>query len=139
VGGQLLLSPPGPEFRVGAGPYTVPISVSGASQLSSVSLTITFNPAALRVRAIQEGSFMRIGGANVTFTQQVDAGTGRIDIAIVRAEDQTGVAGTGLIAVVVFDAVAGGTANFAITGAAGGVRGTPVPLQFAPVPVVTVK
>jgi hypothetical protein len=139
IGGQLLLSPPGPEFRVGAGPYTVPVSISGASQLSSVSLTITFNPAALRVRAIQEGSFMRTGGAPVTFTQQVEAAAGRIDIAIVRTEDPTGVAGTGLLAAVVFDAVGGGTANLAVTGAAAAPRGTPVPLQFAPVPQVVVK
>ncbi len=139
VGGQLLLSPPGPEFRVGAGPYTVPVSISGASQLSSVTLTITFNPAALRVRAIQEGGFMRTGGANVAFTQQVEGTTGRIDIAIVRTEDQTGVAGTGLLAAVVFDAVGGGTANLVVTGAAASPRGTPVPLQFAAVPVVTVK
>ncbi|MBI3048344.1 MAG: hypothetical protein HYY76_08520 [Acidobacteria bacterium] len=139
VGGQLILSPPGPEFRVGAGPYTVPVSISGASQVSSVTLTITFNPAALRVRAIQEGSFMRTGGIGVTFTQQVDAAAGRIDIAIVRTNDPTGVAGTGLLAAVVFDAVGGGTANLAVTGAATVPRGTPVPLQFAPVPPVVVK
>lgn len=138
-GGQLVLSPPGPEFRVGAGPYTVPVSVTGASQLASVSLTITFNPAALRVRAVQEGSFMRTGGLAATFTQQVDAATGRVDIAIVRANDQTGVAGTGLLATVVFDAVGGGTANLAITGAATDPRGTPVTLQFGSVPVVTVR
>lgn len=138
-GGQVILSPPGPEFRVGAGPYTIPVSVSGASQLSSVSLTITFNPAALRVRVVQEGSFMRTGGAAVTFTQQVDPATGRVDMAIVRSEDPTGVAGTGLLAAVVFDAVGGGVANLAVTGAASGPRGAAVPLQFAPVPMVVVK
>ena len=73
------------------------MSITGASQVSSVTLTITFNPAALRVRAVQEGSFMRTGGVTATFTQQVDAAAGRIDIAIVRAGDQTGVAGTGLL------------------------------------------
>ena len=139
VGGQIILSPPGPEFRVGAGPYTVPVSVTGASQLSSVTLTMTFNPAVLRVRAVQEGSFMRAGGVTATFTQRVDAVTGRIDIAIVRTDDQTGVAGTGLLAAVVFDAVGGGTANLAVTGAATAPRGTPAPLQFGAVPVVTVK
>jgi hypothetical protein len=115
------------------------VSISGASQLSSISLTITFNPATLRVRTIQEGSFMRTGGVNAAFTQQVDGATGRIDVAVVRMEDQTGVAGTGLIATVVFDTVGGGQANLAVTGAAAGPRGTPVPLQFAPVPVVMVK
>ena len=86
----------------------MPISITGASQLSTVSLTITFNPAALRVRAVQEGSFMRTGGVHATFTQQVDAAAGRVDIAIVRPGDATGVAGTGLLAAVLFDAVGGG-------------------------------
>ena len=139
TGGQIILSPPGPEFRVGAGPYTVPVSVTNASQVSSLSLTITFNPAVLRVRSVQEGSFMRSGGVAATFTQQVDAVTGRIDIAIVRPADPTGVAGTGLLAAVLFDAVGGGPANMSVTGAALGPSGAPVPLQFGPAPAVTVR
>ena len=139
AGGQVLLSPPGTEFRVGAGPYTVPISITGASQVSGVTVTITFNPAALRVRAVQEGSFMRTGGVAAAFTQQVDAAAGRIDIAILRTGDATGVAGTGLLAAVLFDAVGGGPANLSVTGGASGPRGTPVPLQFAPIPAVNVR
>ncbi|MBI4885727.1 MAG: hypothetical protein HY824_01415, partial [Acidobacteria bacterium] len=139
AGGQILLSPPGPEFRVGAGPYTVPVSISGASQVSSVTLTITFNPAALRVRAVQEGSFMRTGGVVATFTQQVDAATGRVDVVIVRTGDPTGVAGTGLLGAIVFDAVGGGPANLSVTGSAAGPRGTPVGLQFGGVQAVTVR
>ena len=138
-GGQIVLSPPGPEFLVGGGPYTVPVSIVGASQISSVTLTITFNPSTLRVRAVQEGSFMRTGGVAATFTQQVDGAAGRIDIAIVRTGDQTGVAGTGLLGAVVFDAVGGGPANLAVTGAATGPRGMPVPLQFGLATPVVVK
>jgi type II secretory pathway component GspD/PulD (secretin) len=138
-GGQIVLSPPGPEFLVSAGPYTVPVSIIGASQISSVTLTITFNPSALRVRAVQEGSFMRTGGVAATFTQQVDAATGRIDIAIVRTGDQTGVAGTGLLSAIVFDAVGGGPANLAITGSATDSRGMPLPLQFGLATPVVVK
>jgi Flp pilus assembly secretin CpaC len=138
-GGQIVLSPPGPEFLVGAGPYTVPVSIVGASQISSVTLTITFNPSTLRVRAVQEGSFMRTGGVAATFTQQVDGATGRIDIAVVRTGDQTGVAGTGLLGAVLFDAVGGGQANFAVTGAATDPRGMPVPLQFGLATPVVVK
>jgi hypothetical protein len=115
------------------------VSIVGASQISSVTLTVTFNPSTLRVRALQEGSFMRTGGVAATFTQQVDAATGRIDIAIVRTGDQTGVAGTGLLAAIVFDAVGGGPANLSVTGAATAPRGTPAPLQFGPVTPVTVK
>ncbi len=60
----------------------------------------------LRVRTVQEGSFLRSGGANVTFSQQVDGG--RIDITISRGADATGVSGTGLLAAMLFDAIAPG-------------------------------
>src|SRR5207244_10934331 len=77
---QVILSPPGTAFRVGGGPYTVPISVSDVSRLSMISLTLTFDPAILRVRSVQEGSFMRSGSgaANATFVPQVNPG--RVDI-----------------------------------------------------------
>ncbi len=139
AGAQIIVTPPGPEFRVGGGPYTVAISATNASRLSGLSLTITFNPAALRVRAVQEGSFMRAGGAQATFTQMVDSATGRIDIAIVRSGDATGVAGTGLLAAVLFDAVGGGGANLAVTGTATAPGGGAASLQLTPVPGVAVR
>jgi len=104
-----------------------------------VSLTISFNPAVLRVRTVQEGSFLRAGGVTANFTQQVDPTSGRIDIAIVRSNDPTGVAGTGLLAAVLFDAVGGGNANLSLTGAATGPRGNPVSLQTGPAQAVTVR
>jgi hypothetical protein len=139
AGGRLLLSTPGDDFRVGGGPYTVAVSMTDSSQVSSVSLTISFNPSVLRVRTVQEGSFLRAGGVAAAFTQQVDATTGRVDIAIVRSNDPTGVAGTGLLAAILFDAVGGGSANLALTGAATGPRGASVPLQMGSVPAVTVR
>ena len=139
AGAQIIVTPPGGDFRVGGGPYTVALSATNASRLSGLSLTLTYNPAALRVRAVQEGSFMRAGGAQATFTQMVDASTGRVDIAIVRTGDATGVAGTGLLSAIVFDAVGGGAANLALTGTATAPGGTPASLQFAAVPAVTVR
>jgi type II secretory pathway component GspD/PulD (secretin) len=139
VGGQVVVSPPGTEFRVGGGPYTVPISITGASRVSNLSLTITFNPAVLRVRTVQEGSFMRSGGIQAAFTQQVDAAAGRIDIAIIRPGDTTGVAGTGLLAAVLFDTIMPGAANVAVTGSGSLPGGGALSLQFAPVPVVNVR
>jgi hypothetical protein len=138
-GGQVLVSVP-PEFRVGSGPYTVPISITGASQISSVSLTITYNPGVLKLRVAQEGPFLRSGGVPAAFTQQPDpGGGGRLDIAIVRQGDVTGVAGTGLLAALLFETVGPGPANLAVTGSASGPTGTPVTLQFAPIPAVTVR
>ena len=139
AGAQIIVTPPGPEFRVGGGPYTVAISATNASRLSGLSLTLTFNPSALRVRAVQEGSFMRAGGAQAAFTQMVDATTGRIDIAIVRTADTTGVAGTGLLAAVLFDAVGGGSGNLTVTGTATAPGGAAASLQMSPVPAVNVR
>ncbi len=137
-GGQVLISPPSGDFRVGGGPYTLPVSVTGAARLSSMSLTVTYNPAVLRVRSVQEGSFMRSGGVQAAFTtSQADAG--RIDIAVVRPGDSTGVAGTGLLAAILFDAVAPGPANLTVTGTGSAPGGAPLSLQFAPVTAVTVR
>ena len=138
-GGQIVMSVPSPDFRVGGGPYTVPISITNASQLSNVSLTITFNPAVIRVRTVQEGTFMRAGGVNAAFTQQADSARGRVDIAIVRTGDVTGVAGSGMLAALLLEAIAPGPANLAVTATATAPGGGQVGLQYAPVPPVSVR
>lgn len=130
---QIIISPP-PTFRVGAGPYTVPISVTNALGLSTVSLTLVYDPAKLRVRSVQQGSFMRTGGIDVVFTQQVNAG--RIDMTLARAGDSTGASGTGLLAAVLFDAIAPGTTTLTTSGAATGPGGAAMGLQFQPVTII---
>jgi hypothetical protein len=132
------MSVPGPEFRLGGGPYLVPVSITGASQLSGITLTVSFNPAVLRLVNVQEGSFMRAGGVSASFSQQADPAGGRVDIAIVRRADPTGVAGTGLLAGLLFEAIGSGSANFAVTGSATAPGGGSVNLQFVPVPAVRV-
>jgi general secretion pathway protein D len=136
--GQVVMSVPGPEFRLGGGPYLVPVSITGASQLSGVTLTITYNPAVVRLVNVQEGSFMRAGGVGASFSQQPDPVAGRVDIAIVRRGDVTGVAGTGLLAGLLFEPVAAGPANLTVTGSASGPNSAPVSLQFAAVAAVRV-
>jgi general secretion pathway protein D len=130
---QVILTPPGTTFRVGAGPYTVPISVVNASRVSNVTLTVTFNPDLLRVRAVNEGSFMRSGGASAVFTQQ--SAPGRVDLTIMRSADATGATGTGLLGAILFDPIAPGTATLAVSGTATGPGGTAMGLQFRPVTV----
>ncbi len=133
---QVLLTTPGTEFRLGGGPYTVPISVSGASRLSVVSISITFNPAVVRVRAVQEGSFLRQGGVAVTFTQQVDGASGRIDISMTRTGDSVGASGSGLLAALLLEPVAAGSAALVPSGVATNPQGAPVPLTMSPVTLV---
>jgi general secretion pathway protein D len=133
---QILVTSPTPDIRVAGGPYTIPISIAGASRVSTVSMTVSFNPQALRVRTIQEGSFMRQGGLNATFTSEVDASVGRINITIARTADSVGASGTGLLAVVLFDALAPGSSTFTPNGVATGPEGTAIPLTFVPATVM---
>jgi len=132
---RLVVTPPS-EMRVGSGPYTVPISLSGAAQFSGVTMTISYNPALLRVRSVSEGTFMRQGNVTPTFTQQVDAAAGRIDIAIVRAGDAIGVTASGLVAAVLFEPVTAGTSTLTITGSATRVGGGSAVLTGSPAGVV---
>ncbi len=136
--GQVLVSVPELEFRRGGGPYLVPVSITGASQLSGVTLTVSYNPAVVRLTNVQEGSFMRGGGVGATFDQQIDSTTGRVDIVLLRPGDPIGVAGSGLLAGLQFEPVGPGPANLSVTGSATGPGGAPVSLQFAPVAAVRV-
>ena len=83
---------------------------------------------------------MRSGGVQAAFTQQPDASGGRLDIAIVRPGDTTGVAGTGLLAALLFDAVAPGPANLTVTWhGLGAPAARRCRCSSRPIPAVTVR
>jgi hypothetical protein len=109
--------------------------VSNASRLSTLTLTITYNPAVLRVRQVQEGTFMRQGGVTAMFTPRIDVATGRVDIAVTRSGDQSGASGAGLIGALLFDAIGPGNSLIQMSGVASSPEGTALPLQFAPASV----
>jgi general secretion pathway protein D len=127
---RIILTPPGAPLMVAAQPATVPISVFGASRLSTVTLSLRFDPKILRVRLVQEGTFLSSGGGTVTFAQQVDATGGRIDVTLTRTSDTTGVSGDGVLASVVFDAIGSGVSPLAMGGVATGPGGLPLPVSF---------
>jgi hypothetical protein len=130
---QVLISVPGSTFRVGGGPYTVPLLITDAARVSTVTLTLIFDPQKLRVRSVQEGSFLRAGGVPVTFSQNVSGN--RIDITLARSADATGASGTGVLAAVLFDAIAPGAATLTLSGTATGPGGVAMGLRFTPVTV----
>jgi hypothetical protein len=130
---QVLISPPGTTFRVGGGPYTVPLLINDASRISTVTLTLVFDPTKLRVRSVQEGSFLRAGGVSVVFSQAVSGN--RIDISLARGADATGASGSGVLAAILFDAIAPGPATLTLSGTATGPGGAGMGLRFTPVTV----
>lgn len=128
---RITLNPPS-EMRVGSGPYTVPISIAGASRLSTLTLSITYNPALLRVRNVQEGTFMRQGGVTPAFNAQVDEKSGRIDIVVTRPGDKTGASTAGLLAALLVEPLTAGTGSLGLSGSASVPGGGAVSLQFMP-------
>jgi hypothetical protein len=132
---QIIVTPPGTEFRIAGGPYTVPVSVNNASRLSTLTITVTYNPQVLRVRNVQEGTFMRQGSVTATFAPRIDAAAGRVDIAVVRTGDSAGASGSGLIAGLLFDAVGSGSSLIQVSGVASSPEGVPIQLQFNPASV----
>ena len=133
---QVSVTAPAGEVRVAAGPYMVPIYVSSVSRASTVTLTVTYNPAVLRMRTVQEGSFLRQGAMNVVFTPNTDAATGRVDLAFVRTGDKVGASGSGLLAALQFDAVGSGTSQLTISGVLANPTGGTIQVQFVPASVV---
>jgi general secretion pathway protein D len=139
TGGIIGLSPGQTAVLAGGGQLAVPITVTGASRLSNVTLTVTYNPAVLRVRAVQQGSFMGSAGGPVSFTENHDT-PGRIDIVLMRTNDSTGASGpAGTLGVILFDAVTPGAANLNVTGTATAPGGAPLQVQFGMPPGVVVK
>jgi general secretion pathway protein D len=92
---QVVVTAPTSPLAVGGVPATVPIMLTGVSQLSTVSVTVTYDPKVVRAVSVSEGSFMRQGGNTPTFTQKIDAVLGRVDIAVSRPNDAAGASGTG--------------------------------------------
>jgi general secretion pathway protein D len=136
---QIIATPAGTEFRVGGAPFSVPITINNASRISTLTLTITYNPAVLDIRGVTDGTFMRQGGVTAPFTPKIDPVAGRVDIAITRTADQTGASGNnGLLAALMVAPKGAGSATITVTGVALTPERTPIAITSSPV-TVTVR
>lgn len=135
---RIVVTPPGAEWQMGGQPYNVPLTVTNASQLSSLTMTVTYNPAVIRATVVNEGNIMRADGATTTFVPKIDPATGRIDLAVTRPGDKVGATGGGLLASIVFEAIGPGQSQIAVAGVGMNAAGQQVPLQLVPA-TITVK
>jgi general secretion pathway protein D len=135
---RVTVTPPATALQMGGQPYNVPLTMTNAAGLSSLTLTVTYNPAVLRAVVVNEGSIMRADGSTTSFVPKIDATSGRIDVVISRPGDKTGAMGNGLLGSVVFEAIAAGTSQISLSGIGLTAAGQPVSLQFVPA-MVTVR
>jgi hypothetical protein len=97
-----------------------------------LTLSITYNPALIRIRNVQEGTFMRQGGIAPAFNSQVDEKSGRIDIVVTRPGDKTGASTAGLIGALMIEPLTAGTGSLGLSGSASIPGGGTLALQFMP-------
>lgn len=135
---RIQVTPPGSDWQMGGQPYNVTLTASNATQLSSLTLTVTYNPAVVRATVVNEGNLMRADGATTSFVPKIDPSTGRIDIAVTRPGDKVGATGNGLLAQIVFEAIGPGQSQIAVAGVGMNAAGQQVPLQLVPA-TITVK
>jgi hypothetical protein len=114
-------------------PTSVPVSISNASRVTQLTISVAYDPALLRARNVSQGGFMAQGGQPVTFLPVIDEAAGRVDIVISRPGDTTGASGSGLLASIQFDPIATGAGTLAVSGAGTSPEGQTLPLQFVPV------
>lgn len=92
--GEVMLAWSGPaSARVGE-EIAVTLSASSSKPLNTSLLTLNYDPKALAVLRINEGSLLKRGGARTAFRPRIDAQTGRISVRLERL-GQSGVAGDG--------------------------------------------
>jgi hypothetical protein len=114
----------------------MPITIANAPQIVSMTLSITYDPAVMKVQTATPGSFMSQGGVTPTFVPRVDAAGGRVDLVWSRPASQPGAGNSGLLGALAFTTAAAGTANLTVSGVATGVNGQSITLDFSPARIV---
>lgn len=74
--------------------------------VSGMSLLVNFDPSALKVSGVSEGSFWKKAGATPTFTKNIDQENGQITIDVLQPTGEEGVKGVGSITTLNFDVIA---------------------------------
>lgn len=68
----------GPNQAAAGSSFDLALTVVPDQALTSVPFTIAYDPKLVEVTAVEEGDFMRQGGAASTFTTKIDSATGRV-------------------------------------------------------------
>lgn len=107
-GGSVSLSWQGPSQAKVGEQFSVVLRVNSQLAVRGMPLLLAFDPQHLQVASVQEGDFFKQGGAQTTFSQRVDAGQGKIFVALVRqgaTPDAAAINGTGAAVTVNFKAI----------------------------------
>lgn len=106
-----------PSVTVGvADTFTVPISITGATDLTSWQFDLAFNPAILQANLVSEGPFMSSFGTTLFTPGIIDNGTGLISLVADSYVDiPPNPSGSGVLANIDFLALAPGVSPFTLS------------------------
>ena len=117
AGASFAFDPPSPTQPVGS-TFTVNVLLSGAQNVHTVPVQLSYDPKLLQVVNVSNGSLLSQDGQIVTVTHREDDGT--MQIIAARPPGATGVSGQGPVVTLTFMAKAAGQAT--LTVARGGAR-----------------
>jgi general secretion pathway protein D len=122
---RITLSPPG--FETGTGREArVNVSMTTEEELQNMTLNISFDPQVLKLKAIVRGNVLARLGENPSVLENIDNASGTCIIGFTAPLNQS-IRGSGNIVTLVFDALASGRSEVAVSSiSANSTRGQPV-------------
>jgi general secretion pathway protein D len=125
---RLIFSPATASVQLNA-PITVQLVLENVSDLYTAPMKLKFDPKILRLTNVRAGQLLSADGQKINFTESTMNDIGEATVTLNRLPGSGGVAGSGPILSLTFQAIGRGTANVAVTEA--GVKN----VQMQPIPV----
>jgi len=119
--------PSQPEVQASS-KFTVSVTVENTHDANAATFALAYNPKVLKLVAVQDGGFLSQGGKAAALTPKIDNENGTATVSLSRAAGSPGVAGSGILANLQFEAIGLGAASLAFTQASvADVSQTPLP------------
>jgi len=113
AGAVFTLAPPAAPVANGAS-FQIPITLSGATDVASVPIQLSYDPAKLSLVNVAAGDLLNRDGQAVALIHR-DDGPGNLTVVAARPPGAVGVTGTGVVCVLTFQAKAAGATTLNMT------------------------
>jgi general secretion pathway protein D len=110
---RIALVPAQVETTVGA-TVTLNLTAENARDLFAAPLMVKFDPKALQLREVTQGSLLSLDGQQVIFTRNIRNDAGEATISISRMPGAGGVTGSGTLVTLTFDVIARGPTSVSV-------------------------
>lgn len=92
--------------------FTVEVKLAELQQLAQAPFVLTYDPVFVEFVSASEGTFLKQGGGQTTFSSSVDSGTGMVTVKLAKTSGAAAANGGGTLASLMFRAKNQGAASF---------------------------